>query len=99
MEDFDGRIFPLLLGGLVPFSTHIFSFSCTLYLVHNITGSQYLEYVAPGTLLLAGFVSNFTGFRLDYATPKKFERGLFAPVFASIIVIVIVIDFLGFSVR
>ena len=37
-----------------------------------------------------------TGFRVDDEPPPRIQRGLFAPVFASIIVIVIVIDFLGF---
>ena len=47
--------------------------------------------------MLCSFV--FTGFRVDDATPPKIEHGLFALVFASIIVIVIFIDFMGFSVR
>ena len=41
-------------------------------------------------MLVCSFV--FTGFRVDVATPQKLEHGLFAPVFASIIVLVIVIE-------
>ena len=78
---------------------YIFSFSCS-YTIHNIPGSQYLQYVDPGNVLLVLYSFVFTGFRVDVATPPKNEHGLFAPVFASIIVIVIVIviviDFLGF---
>ena len=41
-------------------------------------------------MLVCSFV--FTGFRVDVATPQKLEHGLFAPVFASMIVLVIVIE-------
>ena len=76
---------------------YIFYFSCS-HTIHNIPGSQYLEYVDPGNVLLVLYSFVFTGFRVDDATLKK-KNGLFAPVFASIIVIVIVIDHLDFSVR
>ena len=76
---------------------YIFSFSCS-YTIRNIPGSQYLEYVDPGNVLLVLYSFVFTGFRVDDATLKK-KNGLFAPVFASIIFIVIVIDHLDFSVR
>ena len=76
-----------------------FSFSCTrtqytIYLVANTWNN-------PGNLLLVLYSFVFTASRVDDATPPKCEHGLFEPVFASIIVIVIVIDFLGFcfSVR
>ena len=75
----------------------MFSFSC-LYTIHNIPGSQYLEYVGPGNVLLVLSSFLFTGFRVDVATPPKIEHGLFAPVSASVIVIVIVINFLVHSV-
>ena len=65
----------------------------------NIPGSQYLEYVDPGNALLVLYSFVFTGFRVDDATPQKIEHGLSAPVFASIIVILFIIDFLGFVVR
>ena len=67
-----------------------------MYTIHNIPGSQYLEYVDPGNLPLF-YSFAFTGFRID-AIPPKNELGLSAPVFASIIVIVIVI-FSAFSVQ
>ena len=46
-------------------------------------------------VLLVLYSFEFTGFRVDVTSPPNNEHGLFAPVLASIIVIVI--DFLGFS--
>ena len=66
-----------------------------MYTFHNIPGTQYVEYVDPGNLLLYSFV--FTGSRVDDATPKKYVHDLFGPVFAYIIVIVI--DVLGVLAR
>ena len=71
----------------------------TQYLVYLEGNTSYLEYVDPGNVLLVLYSFAFTGFRVDVVTLQKIEHGLSAPVFASIIVIVIVIDFLGFSVR
>ena len=52
-----------------------------MYTVHNIPGSQYLEYVDPVNFLLVLCSFVFTGFRVDHATPPQSEHGLFAPVF------------------
>ena len=67
-----------------------------MYTMHNIPGSQYLEYLGPGNLLLGLYSFAFTasirtGSRVDDATPKNTNMGVFAPAFASIIVVVIVI--------
>ena len=71
---------------------YIFSFSCSCT-IHITLGSQYLQYVDPGKVLLVWYSFVFTGFGVDVATPLKFKHGLFAPVFASIIVVVIVIRY------
>ena len=53
---------------------YIFSFSCS-YTIRNIPGSQYLEYVDPGNVLLVMYSSVFTCFGVDVATPQKLNMG------------------------
>ena len=66
----------------------------TQYLVYLEGNTSYLEYVDPGNVLLVLYSFVCTGFRVVATpTPPKIEDGLFAPVFASSIIVVIVIDF------
>ena len=59
-----------------PDQAHFFFFK---YTIHNIPGSQYLEYLDPGNLLLLySFV--LAGSHVGDATPQKYEHGLYGPV-------------------
>ena len=77
---------------------YIFSFSCS-YTIHTTRGSPHLEHVGPGKVLLVLHSFVCTGSRVDDTTIQKIEHVLFAQVFASIMVVVIVIDGFAFSVR
>ena len=53
-----------------------------MHTIHNIPGSQYLEYVDPGNVLLVLYSFVFTGSRVDDTTPKQDEHGFFPACFS-----------------
>ena len=68
---------PVLQTTIVYLIRYIFSFSCS-YTIHDITGSQYQEFVDPGNVLLVLYPFVFMGFCVITRPPKNLNMGLFA---------------------